>query len=36
MGACILGRRDRIRNKDIRDKVGATFVVDRMRKARLR
>ncbi|KAL3328216.1 hypothetical protein AABB24_035713 [Solanum stoloniferum] len=29
-------RSDRIRNEDIRDKVGQAFVVDKMRKARLR
>lgn len=28
-------KRDRIRNEDIRDKIGVTFV-DKMRKARLR
>lgn len=29
-------RSDRIRNKDDRDKVGLTSVVDKMREARLR
>lgn len=28
--------RDRIKHKDIRDKVGVTFVEDKMREARLR
>lgn len=29
-------RRNRIRNEDIRDKVGVTFMVDKIREARLR
>lgn len=33
---CEHTRRDRIRNEDIPDKVGATSVDDKMRKARLR
>ncbi|XP_070040768.1 uncharacterized protein LOC142168883 [Nicotiana tabacum] len=33
---CVHTRRDKIRNKDIRDKVGVVSVVDKMREVRLK